>query len=265
MKDVQNQKDQRNIYLNEVGIRDLKLPVEVKDSAGRWMPVTAVISLSADLKGAKKGTHMSRFVEILQRNNRMDLRQLRTILEEIQAKLDAENSYLSIRFDYFIEKQSPVSGLRSYLAVEVENNASLCGDAFDLELTVRTPVTTLCPCSKEISEASAHNQRATVSITVHTEKFVWIEDLVKIAEQSASSPVYTLLKRPDEKFVTEAAYDRPMFVEDVVREAKQMVDQMPEIGRYAIEAESQESIHNHAAFARVVGDRSEREDAECTH
>ncbi len=261
MKDVQNQKDQRNIYLHEVGIKELVLPIQVKNSQGLWSPVTATISLFADLQGDQKGTHMSRFVEVLQENNKMDISHLHKILQEIQEKLQAKNSFLHVKFDYFIKKTSPVSGLESFLAVEVENRASLKEDSFQLELTVKTPVTTLCPCSKEISNYSAHNQRAMVSITVATDKFVWIEDLVEIAEASASSPVYTLLKRPDEKYVTEYAYDHPVFVEDLVREAKQKVEQIPYITEYAIEAESYESIHNHSAFAKVVGGRRERKDA----
>lgn len=261
MKDVQNQKDQRNIYLHEVGIKDLVLPIQVKNSQGVWSQVTATISLFADLPGDQKGTHMSRFVEILQENNKMDTFHLHKILQEIQGKLQAQNSFLQVKFDYFIKKKSPVSGLESFLAVEVENHASLKGDSFQLELTVKTPVTTLCPCSKEISQYSAHNQRAKVSITVRTDKFVWIEDLVEIAEASASSPVYTLLKRPDEKYVTEYAYDHPVFVEDLVREAKQKVQQIPHVSEYTVVAESYESIHNHSAFAKVVGGRREQDDA----
>lgn len=253
MKDVQNQKDDRNIYLNEVGIKDLTFPVEIKNGEGEWIPVTARINVFADLEPDRRGTHMSRFVEIIQENHQMDLEHIRTILSEICEKLEAHSSVLQVRFDYFIWKTSPATARESYMNVEVEYSARLQGEDLEFELTVRTPVTTLCPCSKDISDYSAHNQRAIVSITVKTDRFVWIEDLVQVAEESASSPVYTLLKRPDEKFVTEAAYDNPKFVEDVARDAKIRMDQAEGIREFIIEVESCESIHNHSAYARVVG------------
>lgn len=253
MKDVQNQRDERNIYLNEVGIRNLAYPVEIKNGEGEWIPVTATIGMYADLEGEQRGTHMSRFVEILQQNHQMDMVHIKTILMQIREKLGAKRSAVQVFFDYFIWKKSPVTERESYLKVKVNYDFSLSGDKFNFKYTVRTPVNTLCPCSKEISAYSAHNQRAIVSITVSTDRFLWIEDLVKIAEDSASSPVYTLLKRPDEKYVTEYAYDHPKFVEDVCREAKMQMDQLEGIREYIVEVESQESIHNHSAYARVVG------------
>ena len=251
MKDVQNQKDSRNIYLNQVGIRGLKFPIEIKNGEGEWIPVIAEISMFADLEPKQKGTHMSRFVEIIQEFHRMDLKHIRLILEAIRNRLEAKNSFFQVRFDYFVWKKSPVTGLESYLDVQVEYNGSLVDDQLVFDQTVRTPVTTLCPCSKEISDFSAHNQRAVVSITARTEKYIWIEDLVRIAEKAASSPVFTLLKRPDEKFVTEYAYENPKFVEDVAREAKMEMDTITEISEYTIEVESCESIHNHSAYAKV--------------
>ena len=251
MKDVQNQKDNRNIYLNQVGIRNLKFPIEIKNGEGEWIPVTAEISMFADLEPEQKGTHMSRFVEIIQEFHQMDLKHIRLILEAIRNRLEARNSFLQVRFDYFVWKKSPVTGLESYLDVQVEYNGSLIGDQLVFDQTVRTPVTTLCPCSREISDYSAHNQRAVVSITARTEKYIWIEDLVQIAENAASSPVFTLLKRPDEKYVTEYAYENPKFVEDVAREAKMEMDSILEISEYTIEVESCESIHNHSAYAKV--------------
>ena len=258
MKDVQNQKDNRNIYLNQVGIRNLKFPIEIKNGEGEWIPVTAEISMFADLEPEQKGTHMSRFVEIIQEFHQMDLKHIRLILEAIRNRLEARNSFLQVRFDYFIWKKSPVTGRESYLAVEVEYQGALRDDELDFRMTVRTPVTTLCPCSKEISDYSAHNQRAIVSITLRTDRYIWIEDVCRIAEAAASCPVYSLLKRPDEKFVTEYAYDHPKFVEDVARDAKLLIDEQEEmegVQDYVIEVESMESIHNHSAYAKVEGIR----------
>lgn len=251
MKDVQNSRDTRNVYINEVGIKNLVMPAEIRNIDGDWIPVTARIGLFADLPAEQKGTHMSRFIQILQKNRRLELKNLRDILEDVRTSLDAASSYMDVAFDYFVRKTSPVSKLKSYMNVDVSYRASLQEDRVEFFMTVRTPVTTLCPCSKEISDYSAHNQRAIVSITIHTEKFVWIDDLVRIAEDSASSPLYPLLKRPDEKFVTEYAYDHPMFVEDVAREAKLRLDEMADVLDYSVEVESQESIHNHNAFARI--------------
>lgn len=253
MQDVQNQKDERNIYLNEVGIRNPHYPIQIKNGEGHWIPVTARVSMFADLEGEQRGVHMSRFVEILENNQRMDLEHMQRILEEICARAEAHSSFIRVAFEYFVWKKSPRTGLESYLNVDVEYYASLRGDELEFELTVRTPVMTLCPCSKEISDFSAHNQRAFITITAATDRFIWIEDLVHIAEESASSPVYSLLKRPDEKYITEQAYDNPMFVEDVAREVKLLMDETFMIPEYTIEVESEESIHNHEAYAKVVG------------
>ena len=258
MKDVQNQKDTRNIYLHQVGVRELKYPVMIRNGEGEYFSVPANISLSADLEGDQKGTHMSRFVEVLTHYNQMDLKNIRLLLEAIRERLEARNSFCRFNFDYFILKKSPVTGRESYLAVEVEYRGALRDDELDFEMTVRTPVTTLCPCSKEISDYSAHNQRAIVSITLRTNQYIWIEDVSRVAEMAASCPLYSLLKRPDEKYVTEFAYDHPKFVEDVARDAKMMIDEMEEmegVQSYVIEAESLESIHNHSAYAKVEGIR----------
>ena len=258
MKDVQNEKDTRNIYLHQVGIRDLKYPVVIRNGEGETFPVTAQISLSVDLEAEQKGTHMSRFVEVLTEYNQMDLKSIRLLLEALRERLEARNSFCKLHFDYYIWKKSPVTGRESYLALEVEYKGALRDDELDFVMTVKTPVTTLCPCSKEISDYSAHNQRAIVSITIRTDQYIWIEDISRIAETAASCPVYSLLKRPDEKYVTEYAYDHPKFVEDVARDAKLMLDEMEEmegVQDYVIEVESLESIHNHSAYAKVEGIR----------
>ena len=255
MKDVQMQQDNRNVALNQVGIKAFSLPVELRLKNGGWMPAAATISLFVDLDASQKGTHMSRFVEVMQEHRRVDFEQMKAILQEIRTRLEAKNSFIRMRFPYFIEKESPVSGKKSFLKVDVEYFASLKGADFEFEMKVTTPVTTLCPCSKEISDYSAHNQRANVSIKICRNKFFWIEDLVTIAEECASSPVYSLLKRPDEKYVTEYAYDHPCFVEDVCRDVKLKLDELEDLRGFEIEVESFESIHNHSAFASVSSGR----------
>ncbi len=252
MKDVQNQKDSRNIPLNEVGIKNLRYPLDIKDSNGQWFTTHTTISACVGLPADKRGTHMSRFVEIIQAYDKLNLKDMKDLLRSMQTTLEAETAYLEISFDYFVKKKAPVSGKEAYLNILVTVNASLEQDDFHFVVTVQTPVTTLCPCSKEISDYSAHNQRALVTITTDTQKFIPLERYVAISEAAASSPLYTLLKRPDEKYVTEYAYDHPKFVEDVCRDVKQQLDQMEGINSYVVEVESLESIHNHSAYAKVT-------------
>lgn len=252
MKDVQNQKDSRNIPLNEVGIKNLRYPLDIKDSNGQWFTTHTTISARVGLPADKRGTHMSRFVEIIQAYDKLNLKDMKDLLRSMQTTLEAETAYLEISFDYFVKKKAPVSGKEAYLNILVTVNASLEQDDFHFVVTVQTPVTTLCPCSKEISDYSAHNQRALVTITTDTQKFIPLERYVAISEAAASSPLYTLLKRPDEKYVTEYAYDHPKFVEDVCRDVKQQLDKMEGINSYIVEVESLESIHNHSAYAKVT-------------
>lgn len=251
MIDVQSRKDGRNVYLNEVGIRKLELPLDILRKDGTWQTTNACISMSVDLAKEQKGTHMSRFVEIIQENRRLKLQEMKKILSDIRGNLQAEKSQIELSFTYFIEKKAPVTGKLSWLNVNVRFRAEL-SDEFSFEMEVITPVTTLCPCSKEISSYSAHNQRAEVSILMGTAQRIWIEDLVEVAESAASAPVYPLLKRPDEKFVTEQAYENPRFVEDVCREVKLQIDERFITDYYEITVESFESIHNHSAFAKRV-------------
>ncbi len=252
MKDVQNQKDSRNIPLNEVGIKNLRYPLDIKDSNGQWFTTHTTISARVGLPADKRGTHMSRFVEIIQAYDKLNLKDMKDLLRSMQTTLEAETAYLEISFDYFVKKKAPVSGKEAYLNILVTVNASLEQDDFHFVVTVQTPVTTLCPCSKEISDYSAHNQRALVTITTDTQKFIPLERYVAISEAAASSPLYTLLKRPDEKYVTEYAYDHPKFVEDVCRDVKQQLDKIEGIHSYVVEVESLESIHNHSAYAKVT-------------
>lgn len=252
MKDVQSQFDERNVYLNEVGVKELVYPIEVRDADGNWISTPATISARVGLPAIQKGTHMSRFVEILQEHSQINPANMRELLEAMQVKLEAQAAFITMKYKYFVDKKSPVTERQSYLGVDVAIAASLIDDVFDFEFIIQTPVTTLCPCSKEISDYSAHNQRAMVTIQAKTTEFIPYEELVRISEESASSPLYTLLKRPDEKYVTEWAYDHPRFVEDVCREVKLRLDEYKSLKEYSVEVESFESIHNHNAFAKVV-------------
>ena len=252
LKDVQAQKDLRHIPLKHVGIKDLRWPIQLKDPKNGVQHSVATVKLAVDLPHEQRGTHMSRFVECLKLMGPVHPHGLEAMLDTLKEKLGAQKALIELDFPYFIEKQAPVSGQTSFLDVSCHYRAEK-GEKFLLDVGVDVPIHTLCPCSKEISEYSAHNQRANVSIQIRRKKFMWIEDLVEIAEQSASSPVYSLLKRPDEKYVTEHAYDNPRFVEDVCREAKLRVDRMRDVKEYCIEVESLESIHNHSAYAMVTG------------
>ncbi|MDF2673924.1 MAG: cyclohydrolase FolE2 [Clostridiales bacterium] len=250
MKDVQREKDTRNIPLKNVGIRNLKWPVKLMEKGGGYQQTVATIAMSVDLPHDIRGTHMSRFVEAINEMKSINPKDLDKMLTELRTRLDASVSHCTIEFDYFITKPAPVTGIES------PYNVKCCFEAekgengeFKFLMEIRVPVSTLCPCSKEISDFGAHNQRAIVHIKVDIKKLVWIEDIVKIAEDSASSPIYSLLKRADEKWVTEQAYLKPRFVEDVVREAAIVLEENSNIRWYSVMVDSIESIHNHDAFA----------------
>lgn len=248
MKDVQSERDYRNIPLKNVGINNLKWPVTVMDKSEGVQNTVATISISVDLPHDIRGTHMSRFVETVSKMKSINPKDLEITLEELRENLDAKVAHCRIEFDYFIKKPSPVTGIISPYDVKCcfEGEKS---DDFNFLMEVVVPVSTLCPCSKEISDFGAHNQRAIVHIKVDMKKLIWIEDIVKVAEESASSPIYSLLKRKDEKWVTEQAYLNPRFVEDVTREAALRLEENPNIRWYSVNVESIESIHNHNAFA----------------
>ncbi|MCX7883753.1 MAG: GTP cyclohydrolase FolE2 [Caloramator sp.] len=248
MKDVQSEKDYRNVSLKKVGINGLKWPIVVKEKSGGVQNTISQMALSVDLPADIRGTHMSRFVELVNDLKEITPKDIEKSLDKLKEKLNAKTAHLKIDFDYFIKKPSPVTGIVSPYDVKCSFDAEK-GEDFKFIMEVLVPVSTLCPCSKEISEFGAHNQRATVNISIYSKKLVWIEDLVKVAEDSASSPVFSLLKRKDEKFVTERAYLNPRFVEDVVREAAIRLEDMKEILWYRVYVESMESIHNHNAFA----------------
>ena len=252
MLDIQNEKDTRNIDIQKVGVKGIKYPIIVLDRVHGTQPVNATISMYVNLPHHFKGTHMSRFIEILNEfRGEINIRTLHTMLAQMREKLHAESAQMEISFPYFIEKTAPVSRARSLM----EYTCLLCavnkGEKTDFTVGVVVPVTTVCPCSKEISRRGAHNQRSIVTVTVRFKKFFWIEDLITLVEESASGQLYSLLKRVDEKYVTEMGYENPMFAEDVVRSVAGKLNGDPNFTWYSVESENFESIHNHSAYACV--------------
>jgi GTP cyclohydrolase I len=250
MVDVQNLKDYRKINIQKVGVKGIKYPVIVLDKANGIQHVNATVNMYVNLPHHFKGTHMSRFVEILNEyRGRININTFRTILQRIKEKLNAESSHIEIRFPYFIEKTAPVSKAKSLMEYECSFCGTNNGGTIDFLVGITVPVTTACPCSKEISDMGAHNQRSMVRVKLRFKKFFWIEDVIRLVEKSASSEIFSLLKRADEKYVTETAYQNPMFVEDVVRTVAERLNEFSNFTWYSVEAENMESIHNHNAYA----------------
>jgi GTP cyclohydrolase I len=248
--------DTRALAIDRVGIRDLSWPIQVLDRAHRTQHTVARVAMYVGLPHHVRGTHMSRFVEILNaRRGEITLRNLPDILAEVQRRLGAEDAHVELEFPYFMARKAPVSGVESLMEYRCAFKASRRGQALDFTLGVQVPVKSLCPCSKAISDRGAHNQRSTVSVELRADDFVWIEDVVERVESCASSPLYALLKREDEKYVTEQAYDRPRFAEDLVREAVLALSALPGVRWLRVSAENQESIHNHAAYAEIEWSR----------
>lgn len=250
MKDVQSQTDMRRIPLKHVGIKNLRWPVILKDKEQGEQHSVATISLAVDLPHEIRGTHMSRFVECMQTVGAISPNGLEEVLDTLKTHLQAEKAFIRMEFPYFIYKTSPVTGQRAPMDLNCMLTAEK-QDEFKLRIMAEVPVQTLCPCSKEISDYGAHNQRALARIEIEADGLVWIEELAAMADAGASAPVYSLLKRPDEKFVTEKAYDNPRFVEDAVREIALRLEADKRIKWYEVTVESIESIHNHNAFACV--------------
>jgi GTP cyclohydrolase I len=251
LSDVQKSRDSRRIAIDKVGVKDISYPIVVMDKNRKFQHTVARINLYVDLPHHFKGTHMSRFIEILnQYREEVALDRMEEILGAMKQKLGASRAHLEIEFPYFIEKRAPVSGAKSLMEHTCSFRAAL-SDRFDFVLGVTVPVTSLCPCSKELSRFGAHNQRSLITVRVRYREFIWIEDLVELIEGCGSSPVYSLLKREDEKFVTEHAYEHPVFVEDMVREATQRLSALENITWFSVEAENYESIHNHSAYASI--------------
>jgi GTP cyclohydrolase I len=249
--DVQSRRDERQVAIDKAGIRDLAHPVRVSDRSRREQHTVARISMSVELPKHFKGTHMSRFIEILHREREVSVADLSALLQETAARLEADAAHVEIEFPFFVMKRAPVSGVESLMDYRVTLSGTRRDGVDRRSIRVVVPVTSLCPCSKKISERGAHNQRSHVTITAQLRGSMWIEDLIDIAESEASSELYAILKRPDEKFVTERAYDNPKFVEDLVRDVALRLDREPQIAAYRVEVENFESIHNHSAYALI--------------
>lgn len=252
MQDTQNQQDTRGIAIDRVGVKNLRFPLRIKDRDHAEQSTVAVVSLAVDLPHHFKGTHMSRFVEVLHAHgNVLTVANIAAMPEELLERLDAEKAHVEFRFPYFRNKKAPVTGAEGLLDYGVIFEVNAQKHNVDFVVTVEVPVTTLCPCSKAISARGAHNQRGVVTLAVRFNTPVWIEDLIELVESSASSELFSVLKRPDEKAVTERAYDNPVFVEDLVRNVALHARNHPAITWFRVEAENYESIHNHNAWAVV--------------
>jgi GTP cyclohydrolase IB len=255
--DVQSSEDTRRIAINKVGIKSIRHPVRVAERGGGTQHTIAMFNMYVALPQHFKGTHMSRFVEILNAHEReISVETFRKMLREMVKRLEAESGHIEMSFPYFINKSAPVSGVKSLMDYEVTFNGGIEAGREVFSMKVVVPVTSLCPCSKKISDYGAHNQRSHVTITARTRTFVWIEEIVDCVEKLASCELYGLLKRPDEKYVTERAYDNPKFVEDMVRDIAGVLNRDDRIESYVVESENFESIHNHSAYALIERDKA---------
>lgn len=254
--DVQQAADNRQIAINKVGVKDIQHPVIVRDRSGGDQHTIATFNMYVDLPKHFKGTHMSRFISILNRHEReITVASFKDMLHEVTDLLEAESGHVEMTFPYFVSKQAPVTGVASLMDYIVSFNGAKIGDATHLNIKVVVPVTSLCPCSKKISNYGAHNQRSHVTVDIRASGFIWIEELIDMVEEEASCELYGLLKRPDEKHVTERAYDNPKFVEDMVRDVAARLNRDERILSYTVESENFESIHNHSAYALITKDK----------
>jgi GTP cyclohydrolase I len=256
IEDVQNTPDIRHLDINKVGIKSIRHPVIVKDKNGGEQSTVAMFDMYVHLPHNFKGTHMSRFVEILNMNERaISIESFETILREMVKRLEAKSGYVEMHFPYFVNKAAPISGVNSLLDYDVTFIGEIKDGKFNNTIKVLIPVTSLCPCSKKISDYGAHNQRSHVTVTALINDFIWVEDIINLVEKQASCELYGLLKRPDEKFVTERSYDNPKFVEDMVRDVAAELNTEKRIDAYTVESENFESIHNHSAYALIENDK----------
>lgn len=252
IEDVQAKADKRKIAINKVGIKDIRHPVRVGDRSGGEQHTIATFSMYVDLPHHFKGTHMSRFVEILNQHEReITVQSFREMLQEMTQRLQAESGHIEMHFPYFVAKHAPISKVQSLMDYQVAFIGEIKQNKPQMTIKVIVPVTSLCPCSKQISDYGAHNQRSHVTVTARVDHFVWIEDIIDLVEKEASCEIYGLLKRPDEKYVTERAYDNPKFVEDMVRDIAAQLNQDTRVSAYMVESENFESIHNHSAYAMI--------------
>jgi GTP cyclohydrolase IB len=257
IEDVQSRADTRRIPIDKVGIKGIRHPVRVRDRSGGEQHTIATFDMFVTLPHDFKGTHMSRFVEILNDHEyEITVESFRVMLREMTERLEAKSGYIQMSFPYFINKAAPVSGVRSLMDYEVTLTGTITEEGTAMHVKVVVPVTSLCPCSKAISDYGAHNQRSHVTVEAKTGAFVWVEELIDIVEAEASCELYGLLKRPDEKYVTERAYDNPKFVEDMVRDVARRLNEDERILGYVVESENFESIHNHSAYARIEAEET---------
>ena len=256
IEDVQSREDTRKIPINKVGIKDIRHPVRVRDRSMGEQHTIACFNMYVNLPHNFKGTHMSRFVEILNQHEReISVESFKEMLKEMADRLEAESGHIEMRFPYFVNKKAPVSGVESLMDYDVTFIGEIHNGVDDMSIKVVIPVTSLCPCSKKISDYGAHNQRSHVTVNARIKDFIWIEELIEMVEQEASCELYGLLKRPDEKQVTERAYDNPKFVEDMVRDVAARLNSEDRISSYVVESENFESIHNHSAYALIEKDK----------
>src|SRR6202521_4550084 len=250
--DTQNLPDHREVAIDRVGVAILRFSIQVRDKAHSVKNTVATVSLTVDLPHHFKGTHMSRFIEVLNEHGSLiHVDNIKVILQHLQKRLNSKQAHVEFEFPYFIEKRAPITGAIGLMDYSVKLTATAAHDDRDFLVTVVVPVTTLCPCSKAISRYGAHNQRSQVKFAVRFKTSIWIEDLIHLVESAASSELYILLKRPDEKAVTERAYEHPVFVEDLVRNIAVKANEDARINWYRVEAENYESIHNHNAYAMI--------------
>ena len=252
LKDTQNEPDHRRIAIDRVGVKALRYPMQIRDKAREIQHTIATAALTVDLPHHFKGTHMSRFVEVLNEfGPELHVDNIHSILRELTRRLHAECAHVDFEFPFFVAKRAPVSRALGMMDYTARFSATLEKGVVDFMVTVLVAVTTLCPCSKAISARGAHNQRGEVTYAIRFREPMWIEDMIRLVEDSSSSELYSLLKRPDEKEVTERAFENPVFVEDLVRNIAARSDRDPNIVWYRVEAENFESIHNHNAYARI--------------
>ena len=255
MIDVQNQPDYRKLKIDKVGVKNIRYPITVKDKVKETQRTVATINMYVDLPQDYKGTHMSRFIEILSEyRHQISIDSIPRILDEMKRRLNAHSAHMEITFPYFIEKKAPVTNSKGLMEYICTFKGSV-NEGRDLVVGLSVPITTLCPCSKEISDFGAHNQRGEVRVQLRFNKFIWIEDIIILIERSASSEVYSVLKRIDEKHVTEKAYMKPMFVEDLVREIAVQLNADDNITWFSVDSENYESIHKHSAYAYIERDK----------
>ncbi|ORU93806.1 MAG: GTP cyclohydrolase FolE2 [Cycloclasticus sp. symbiont of Bathymodiolus heckerae] len=256
IEDVQNRPDSRNMPINKVGIKDIRHPFIFIDKEGNQQATVGTFNMSVNLPHHQKGTHMSRFVALLNEDcQQLSIQDFSGLLAKMTGILEAESGYITAEFLYFVNKSAPVTGVKSLLDYQIKLDGQWSEAGSKINISVVIPVTSLCPCSKKISEYGAHNQRSHITVNATTDGSLFAEDIIQLVEKQASSELYSLLKRPDEKYVTELAYDNPKFVEDVVRDIASALNDETRVLAYTLEAENFESIHNHSAYAVIENNK----------